>query len=202
MRALCWCLVVLILASSSVGCRKLFPRKSRADAGAGAGAGTAELGSTDRFDVELGDLRVVMPGPPKTATTREPSDAGEVIVTRHEVTVGDSYFVASVVDVPDAKAWSSEASVNGAIEKALASMRGQEGTKQVRSTRERPVTIGDMTGRDVSAVVERSDGTTLHTRLLSVSRTRRNYFLLAVVPSSDDDPLVKKMFASLKPAKP
>jgi hypothetical protein len=201
-------LLILVTAVSTLGCRKLF-RPKRGSAGIDPAPTstftstpttptvTATAANTDGNDVSLGALRVTMPGVPTTTTKREPSPAGEAIITRHEVTIGDSFFASSFIEAPNAKTWSSTGSVNGAIDNAIASVRGQPGTKAVRATKERAVTVGDMKGRDVNVVVERTDGTTLHARLLSVSRTRENAFLVAVV-HSPDDPLVKRMYSSLR----
>jgi hypothetical protein len=213
MRKALYCLLLLV-AFTSLGCRKLLSKMKKGRDAPTPTTTAAPLATedpepalpavasrADGVDVELGELRVTMPGKPKTLTKREPSPAGTVVITRNEVTIGDSYFASSVIDVPDAKTWSSEGSVAGAIDNALASVRAQPGTKLVRATRDRPVKVGDLEGRDVTAVIERSDGSKLHARLLSVSRTRRNCFILSVV-HSDDDPLVRAMFASLRPGTP
>jgi hypothetical protein len=205
------CLLVIVATFSTLGCRKLF-RPKRGSAGIDP-APTATFTSTptptftaapitppasDTSDVKLGALRVTMPGTPTTTTKREPSAAGDAIIIRHEVTVGDSFFASSFIAVPNAKTWNAPGSVNGAIENAIAAVRNQAGTKLVRATGEKSVTVADMKGRDVTVVVERTDGTTLHARLLSVSRSRENCFLVAVV-HTPDDPLVKRMYASLRP---
>ena len=186
--------LLLLVAFSSLGCRKLIAglKKTGADAGT-----TPTFAHNEGVDVELANLRITMPGKPKSSTSTEKSEVGTVVITKNELTVGDSYFAASVIVVPDAKSWNSAGSVNGAIDNALASFRGQKGTTAVRSTRESSVTIGGMTGRDVSAVVERSNAVPLYARLLSVSSKNRNVFVLVLV-YSEDDPLVKKMFTSFR----